>query len=138
MPVEDAVRMQGLSRVITGGEGDPEGGERYKVPQNRLDDLEFLRDVPVAGIKIDVEDFEQYVFRGGRKLIERWQPIIYTELGLSDNRQACLDFFQELGYSVAVLDGDRVVPHVEGENTKHNFFLLPPGHDTVGRRPDLG
>ncbi len=64
MPVESSVRMQGLSRVVTGGTGDPTSGEKYTVPQRRLDDLESLAEVDVAGIKIDVEDFEQYVFRG--------------------------------------------------------------------------
>ncbi|MCP4435650.1 MAG: FkbM family methyltransferase [Actinomycetia bacterium] len=128
MPVMGSVRMQGLSRVVPAG-GDAPDGQHRKVPERRLDDLDFLSGVPVAGIKIDVEDFEQYVFLGGRKLIERWRPLVYTELGQGDNRPACLEFFEDLDYSVCVLEGDRLVSHVEGAHQKHNFFMLPPGHD---------
>ena len=133
MPVQRSVRMQGLSRVV-GKDGPPAAdpgpgeGEHYNVPQCRLDDLEMLRDVPIAGIKIDVEGFEPRVFAGGAELIERWKPIVYTELGDEESKAACLVQFDRLGYTVGVLDGDRVVPYVPGTHTKHNFFLLPPGH----------
>lgn len=74
MPTEGEVRKQGLSRVVTGDSSDPTSGERYEVPQRRLDDLEFLAGADVAGIKVDVEDYEQFVFAGGRELIERCRP----------------------------------------------------------------
>lgn len=133
MPVQRAVRMQGLSRVVGAGDEGPAAGEgeHYTVPQRRLDDLEVLRDVPIAGIKIDVEGFEPRVFAGGAELIARWKPIVYTELGDEESRRACLEQFGALGYTVGVLEGDRVVPHVPGTHTKHNFFLLPPGHDAA-------
>lgn len=125
MPLEDSVRMQGLSRVITGGPSDPQVGEHYSVPQRRLDDLEDLVGAHVAGIKIDVEDFEQYVFAGGRDLIERCRPIIYTELGLGDNRGACVEFFAEVHYSVGVLEGDRVIEWDPAVHDQHNMFAYP-------------
>lgn len=125
MPVEQSVRMQGLSRVVTGQPGDPTEGEHYSVPQRRLDDLEELRRVHVAGMKVDVEDFEQYVFRGGLGLIQRCQPLVYTELGRSGNRRACLDLFDQLGYSVGVLEDGEVVPFDPGRHEQHNFFLTP-------------
>ncbi len=125
MPLEDSVRMQGLSRVVTGGPSDPSSGEHYEVPQRRLDDIEELESLDVAGIKIDVEDFEQYVFAGGRSLIERCRPIIYTELGLGENRGACLSFFESVGYSLGVLVGGRVVEWDPSTHDKHNFFVCP-------------
>ena len=125
MPVESDVRMQGLSRVLTGGESDPDRGEHYEVPQRTLDTLDFLEGVRVAGIKIDVEDYEQFVFRGGRSLIERCRPVIYTELGKGENRRVCVDFFAELGYHAAVLENGSVVPCDPMTHEKHNFFMLP-------------
>jgi FkbM family methyltransferase len=134
MPEEDSVRMQGLSRVVGANDRYPEGRTNV-VPVKRLDDLNFLEDVDVAGIKIDVEDFEEYVFAGGRKLMSRCLPPVYTELGGGENRRNCIAFFEDLGYSVCVADGERIVPHVEGAHSKHNFFMMPPGHPG---RPGLG
>jgi len=126
MPVQNSVRMQGLSRVITDSPSDPEGGERYSVPQLRLDDVEDLRDVQVAGMKVDVEDFEQFVFRGGLGLLRRCTPLVYAELNDGENRRVSMELFEGLGYSVCVLDGDRLVPWEAGRHHKHNFFLVPP------------
>lgn len=125
MPLESSVRMQGLSRVLTGGPSDPDAGEHYRVPQRRLDDIEELAGVEVCGIKIDVEDFEQYVFAGGRSLIERCRPIVYTELGVGENRRVSVKFFEDLRYVVGVLDGDDLVAWDPEVHTKHNFFMFP-------------
>lgn len=125
MPVESSVRMQGLSRVLTGGESDPSRGERYLVRQRRLDDLEELSGVEVAGIKIDVEDFEQFVFAGARRLIERCRPIVYTELGEGENRRVSMELFAELDYRVGVFDGRRLVAWDPDRHDKHNFFMVP-------------
>lgn len=125
MPVESSVRMQGLSRVLTGGERDPQSGERYVVPQRRLDDIRDLCDVEVAGIKIDVEDFEQFVFAGARGLIERCRPVVYTELGEGENRRVSMGFFEDLDYLVGVNDGGSLVAWDPHRHDKHNFFMVP-------------
>jgi FkbM family methyltransferase len=127
MPEEQHVRMQGLSHVVGApGSGDPDG-RRYRVPQVRLDDLDVLADTPIAGIKIDVENFEQYVLRGGRQLLERWHPPIYAELGPNENRTRCLELVGSLGYTPGVLEGGRVVTYEPERHGQHNFFLCPPG-----------
>ena len=126
MPEEQRVRMQGLSHVVGApGSGDPEG-RHYRVPQVRLDDLDVLAATPIAGIKIDVENFEQYVLRGARQLLERWHPPIYAELGPNENRERCLELVESLGYWAGVLEGDRVVPFEPARHSQHNFFLVPP------------
>lgn len=125
MPLESSVRMQGLSRVLTGGESDPDSGEHYQVPQRRLDDMEELAGANVTGIKIDVEDFEQFVFAGGRSLIGRCRPIVYTELGVGENHRVSVEFFADLQYAVGVLDGDDLVAWDPEVHTKHNYFMFP-------------
>lgn len=126
MPEQQHVRMQGLSHVVGApGSGDPVG-QRYHVPQVRLDDLDVLADTPIAGIKIDVENFEQYVLRGGRRLLEQWHPPIYAELGPNENRARCLELVESLGYWPGVLEDGRVVPFEPGRHHQHNFFLVPP------------
>lgn len=149
MPEEQNVRMQGLSHVVSvqgaesvqGGESvqgaEAGGGRLYTVPQLRLDDVEALHGVPVAGIKIDVENFEQFVFRGGSGLLEKWKPLVYTELGENENRARCFELFEELGYTVGVLERGAIVPFEPARHDAHNFFMCPPGssgsHGAVGR-----
>jgi FkbM family methyltransferase len=125
MPEQQHVRMQGLSHAVSVGEQRVEG-QRYEVPQERLDDLDFLRGVPVAGIKIDVEGFEQYVFEGGRELLARARPLVYVELVEPEARAAAFELFGDLGYTHGVFDEDRIVEHVAGRHTQHNFFMVPP------------
>lgn len=124
MPEQSHVRMQGLSHVAT---DDDEPGERYSVPSRRLDDL-TLPEGRVAAIKIDVENHEVFVFRGGRQLIERDRPLVYTELWDNDRTTECLTMFRELSYSVQVYDEAsatlREVP--EGHQDAGNYFLVPP------------
>lgn len=124
MPEHEHVRMQGLSHAVDVGTED--AGTYYTVPQERLDDVEFLSGVDVAGIKIDVENFEQYVFRGGLGLLGRCRPPVYTELGSDQNRDVCFELFRGLGYTVGVLDGDRVVPFDPARHDVHNYFMTPP------------
>lgn len=127
MPEESNVRMQGLSHAVDVGP-DAVVGTRYTVPQERLDDLDLARERPIAGVKIDVENFEQYVLRGARGLLERWKPLVYTELGDNENRTECFALFRDLGYTVGVLEGDRIVAFDPARHTVHNFFMCPPGH----------
>ena len=124
MPEERRVRMQGLSHAV--GVGAAQDGTRYSVPQVRLDDFEALDGADVVGIKIDVENFEQFVFRGGWALLERCHPPVYTELGSDENRDVCFELFADLGYSVGVLDGHQVVAYDRGRHEVHNFFMTPP------------
>ena len=125
MPEQRRVRMQGLSHAVgVGVEND--GGTRYSVPQARLDDVEALEGAEVVGIKIDVENFEQFVFRGGRALLDRCRPPVYTELGSDENRAVCFQLFSDLGYSVGVLDGHGVVAYDPERHAVHNYFMIPP------------
>jgi FkbM family methyltransferase len=124
MPEQSNVRMQGLSHAVSAGEGDVRG-ELYTVPVRRLDDLELFDGRRVDAIKIDVENFELFVFRGGREFLAAHRPLVYSEFWDNDLRLECFELFEGLGYSINLLeDGHlRVVdPEVDRSG---NFFLLP-------------
>ncbi len=124
MPEQENVRMQGLSHVVD--PDDPnEAGERYSVPQHALDGFAELEGAKVTGIKIDVENHERYVFKGGLDLIRSNRPLVYSELGHNENRTAAFEMFRELDYQIGVLRGDRVVPFDDSVHDEHNFFLSP-------------
>ncbi|MEI7886886.1 MAG: FkbM family methyltransferase [Actinomycetes bacterium] len=124
MPEEQHVRMQGLSHVVQPGQ--EVAGRQYQVPQDRLDDLEFLQDIQIDGIKIDVEGFEQFVFAGGRQLLKRCSPLVYAELVEPENRRFSCELFESLGYTVGVAQEDQIVPLDLNRHHSHNLFLIPP------------
>ncbi|MGA8672621.1 MAG: FkbM family methyltransferase [Terracidiphilus sp.] len=72
-----------------------EGGSKFKVPLTMIDSLGLPK---VAGIKLDVENFEGHVLRGGVQLLKRDHPIIYCELWDTPNRSSVMNLLSELGY----------------------------------------
>lgn len=126
MPVIQGVRMQGLSHVehpaIEGFEGENHSSEAAVL---RLDDLFLPGSQRVAGIKLDVENYEQFVLRGGLEMIARDKPLIYCELWDNDNRQVCLSLMRGAGYEICVLDGDRLQKYQPGQHLQQNFFFVP-------------
>jgi hypothetical protein len=80
----------------------------------------------VQAIKLDVENYEYFVLKGGENLILRNNPIIYVELWDNENRQKCFQFIQELGYQIYVLVEDALVAFIPTIHHHHNFTFLPP------------
>jgi FkbM family methyltransferase len=129
MPVADGVRLQGISHVIL-AETDSEPGERVRAVCKRLDDLDELpTNEPLVGVKIDVENYESFVFQGGCERLRRWQPVIYAELGPGHNRETSLALLSGLGYQAQVLEGQRLVVFDPVRHHDYgNLFLIPAGH----------
>lgn len=106
MPVEQNARQQGLSHVLHESITERNEGIRVKVPVRRLDDIPDLCRLRLAGIKIDVENFEYFVLRGGESLLRRHGPVVYAELWNNQNRAQCFDLLGRLGYRInVVVDG---------------------------------
>ena len=97
------VRLEGLSHVVDADRAAGVG-TTYMVPLRRLD--EVVNGTKVDAIKIDVEDHERFVLRGGMHVIERDHPMIYAELYSADNRAECLRVLSELGYRTVTPAGN--------------------------------
>lgn len=123
LPEVEHVRMQGLSHVVHESIGDFNEGNQYKVPMDTLDNL-VTNDVVVSGIKIDVENFEYFVLKGGKKMLERDRPLIYMELWDNENRYKCFDFLGTLGYQAKVYEGGKLVDFDKKNSRGQNFFFL--------------
>ncbi len=127
LPVIGGVRMQGLSHVrhesIRGYKGKE---ECFSVTMERLDDLGSLwNNRPVAAIKIDVENFEQFVICGARQLLSKDRPVIYCELWDNDNRRNCLSMLDELGYVAKVVRAGILTKFDPMIDRNQNFFFFP-------------
>ncbi len=123
MPLIGKAKKQGLSHVVD--ENNTEKGLQFSVEQNRLDDIKLLKNQRIQGIKIDVENFEYQVFKGGFELIKSNKPIIYCELWDNENRTKCFNLLGDLGYQTKVLINGNLHLHDPKVHTTQNFFFVP-------------
>ena len=122
MPEVQNVKMQGLSHVVHESITEYNEGRRYAVPQHRLD---FLVDVVVnvQAIKMDVENFEYFVLKGGEAALRQFKPIIYCELWDNENRAKCFDLLRKIGYNVMVLHEGKLIAFDPAIHQNQNFFF---------------
>lgn len=127
MPVINNVPMHGLSHVIHEDNTEFNSGLKYKVPVICLDEFTQLHETKkrITAMKIDVENFEYFVFKGAENLLVSHQPVIYCELWENDNRKKCIDFLNNLNYSAFILYKKELLPIEKTTIEKHNFFFLP-------------
>jgi FkbM family methyltransferase len=124
MPTVRGVKKQGLSHVVSSEMPAGSEDEIERVPVDTLD--EFLKsafaDVPVAAIKLDVENFESTVIKGAMVTLQRWRPWLVAELWDADNRNQVLKSLLPLGYTVFIFDGRSLIPWREGMPTLNLIF----------------
>ena len=76
-PLVDAAVMHGLSHVWQKPEKTTPAGA-FTVPITSLDQLHLLQTTgQITAIKIDVENFEYYVLKGGKQLLQKHHPIVF-------------------------------------------------------------
>ena len=123
LPTQGKTKMQGLSHVKHDTITEWNEGEEFKVHVDKIDNL--INGQPVQGIKIDVENFEYYALKGGKRIIEANHPIIYAELWDNDNRKKCMDLLCEMDYKVNVVENNQLVPFNDKVHKGQNFIFLP-------------
>ena len=122
MPHHEGSKMQGWSRMHEGEDQQLGMGERFIVGVQRLDDVGALKNANIGAIKIDVENFEYFVLKGGELLLKKNKPLIFCELWNDERRMLCFDFLRGLGYRVMIFRGNKLVPHA-GEDALNYFFI---------------
>lgn len=129
LPIVDGIRQQGISHVLDGREVDHSGSD-YNVRLETIDQHFHECGGRVVGLKVDVEDYERFVFEGARKVLQRDHPWIYAELWESDNREACFRLLGPLGYTAWVwsrVEKKLVVFNHADSNALYYFFKPPAG-----------
>lgn len=127
MPIMSSVKMQGLSHVLHDTIYENNEGQMFSVPLFKLDDVEEIQksSKPVTGIKIDVENFEYFVLKGGMQILKKYKPVVYCELWDNENRKKCFRLLEDLGYVVKVLDKSALVRYDKMKHKTQNFFFIP-------------
>lgn len=125
MPTINGVKKQGLSYVVHESiEGFAEG-ETFKVEVCTLDDLCSAPPKSIAGIKLDVENFEYFVLLGAQKVLKKYRPIVYTELWENENRSKCFELMQNLGYETFVVTKGACETYNAQTHRTQNFIFMP-------------
>ncbi len=124
LPEVEEVQMQGLSHVVHDSITEFNDGRFFEVEVETLDRI-IPSNQSVSGIKLDVENFEYFVLKGGEKVIEKYHPIIYTELWDNENRGKCMNFLTQKGYTPMYFDGGKLQPFIGSAYTGQNFFFVP-------------
>ena len=125
MPQFGKARKQGLSHVIHDSIGTFNEGTKYTVKVVTLDSIFENTECKPTAIKLDVENFEYFVLKGGEKLITQNHPVIYTELWDNENRVKCMDLLTKWGYSTNVVVDGMVLPWNQNKHQHQNFIFLP-------------
>ena len=123
MPVIHHARMQGLSHIMEAGKKE-EAGEKCIVPMQRMDDMPALQQLTkITAIKMDVENFEYQVLKGGEALLKKHRPIIYCELWDNHRRSQCIAFIKNIGYRIKVYSNGGLIDFTG--QPAINFFFMP-------------
>ena len=122
-PVINNVKMQGLTHVLS-SERYPTTNEGiiFNVPVKKLDDTEILKNISkISAIKIDVENYEYEVLKGGENLLKKHKPIIYCELWPGEQRVRTINYLTGLGFKTEVFDGKDFIKYNGQDSTNFIF-----------------
>jgi FkbM family methyltransferase len=123
MPIMYNVKFQGFSHVVE-KESDIEKGDLFTAQVQRLDDIRVLRMLPkIDAVKIDVENFEYFVFKGATELLKRHKPLIFCELWDNEKRSVTMNFLtNNFGYHVKVYENNQLVDFKD--QSVSDFFFV--------------
>lgn len=121
LPYNGKTKMQGLSHVKHESITDWNEGKEFDVAVETLDEL-FLNE-NIQAIKIDVENYEFFVFQGGEQFLRQRKPLIYAELWENENRDNSFHLLKNIGYSIFVIENEQLVPFIEGTHRTQNFIF---------------
>lgn len=122
LPLNGQTIMQGLSHVKHESIREWNEGLEVEVKLDMLDNV--INGQAVQGIKIDIENFEYFALKGGKRIIETNKPIIYAELWDNENRSNCFQFLSDLNYRIFVSEQNKLVPFDVAKHQTQNFIFI--------------
>ena len=122
LPKNHGTKMQGLSHIKHDSIELWNDGEEFEVEMNTLDML--FPNQEIKAIKIDVENFEYFVLKGGVQLLNDNKPLIYMELWNNDNRINCMNFLSNLNYECFVIENNQCVHFKVDHHKQQNFLFI--------------
>jgi len=122
-PIQKGVKKQGLSYIVENGTNQLNTQLAELVQMISLDELrgQFSND-SVAAIKIDVENYEIFVLKGGAQFLRTHRPLVFAELWENERKLPCIELMEEIGYTARVVHNNQLVDY-KGNNALNYFFI---------------
>lgn len=122
LPQQNKVLFQGLSHVKHESITEYNEGIEFNVEMNSLDNL--FQNKTISAIKIDVENFEYFVLKGGEELIYNNKPVIYAELWENENRTNCFNLLTAMNYKTFVIQNKELLAYNPNKHKSQNFIFI--------------
>lgn len=124
LPLHKGSKMQGWSHIAENA--GQEAGYRFTVAVKALDTVPALLETDkITAIKIDVENFEYFVLKGGIALLKKHKPLVFCELWNDERRKKCIELMERLGYFTRIYNGKQLEAY-HGQEAL-DFFFVPGG-----------
>ncbi len=105
-PERDGLLHHGMTKVTTSA--DENYARTYDVDMKIPDEL-FGNLNRLDFVKCDVEGFELQVFRNMQATLQKFKPLVQTELNGTENRDGVIKLLQNLGYQPYILSGKQTL-----------------------------
>ena len=125
LPKQGKVKMQGLAHVKHDSITEWNTGDEYTVMSDTLDSI--TQGIKIAGIKMDIENFEYFALKGGSRILSEDKPVVYLELWDNENRDSCFKLLENLGYQTFVTIDGALLPYDPSTHQKQNFIFRHKG-----------
>lgn len=121
LPVDKKVKMQGLAHVVHDSINEWNTGEVVTVACDTIDNI--ASNHKIAGIKMDIENFEYYALLGAKETLNSDKPVIYLELWENENRTKCFELLINAGYKVYISENNVLTLYQSHHLNKQNFIF---------------
>ncbi|QNF32006.1 FkbM family methyltransferase [Adhaeribacter swui] len=107
-PERDGLLHHGMTKVTSSA--DEKYARLYEVEMKVPDEL-FRNLNRLDFVKCDVEGFEYQVFSHLQETLQKFKPLIQTELNGTENREGVIALLQNLGYQPYILSATQTLVH---------------------------
>ena len=125
MPIVENTKSHGLCHIDDKNIRETEGGIKFKVMMKKLDDIFSSFVGKIDGIKIVAENYEWFIFEGGKNIIAKHRPLMYCELWFNDDRKKVLEQIKSWNYEVMILEGTELIQYNSLQHHIKCFFFVP-------------
>ncbi|NOZ47511.1 MAG: FkbM family methyltransferase [Chlorobi bacterium] len=124
MPEVNGIIHHGMTKIAS---SDDNKFAKYFDVEMKIPDELFYNLPKVDFIKCDVEGYESEVFKNLAKTIEKFKPVVQSELSGLENRTKVIQFFKGQNYQVKILQNDTLIEATNNiiANSSNDFYFLP-------------
>lgn len=124
IPIKDGRLHHGMTKITSLAQENY--SSTFDVPMRNPDEL-FANIEKLDFVKCDVEGYEFQIFKNFTKTIERFKPLVQSELSGEENRKNVIALFEELGYKLHILRNGELqnISLDQALQVEQDFYFVP-------------